>query len=382
MPGRFKDYIAMPKFNMYQSLHTTVIGPAARPLEIQIRTEEMHRMNEYGVAAHWRYKEGGGRRSVTTADFDQPAHLAARDARLAAGDRRPPRVHGVAQGRPVRDEVFVLHAQGRGQEPARGSTPLDFAYAIHTEVGNHCVGAKVNGAIVPLTYQLQMGDRVEILTQKNAKPSRDWLNIVKIAVGPLQDPRVLLQGHAQRRPGSAGATSWSCNEMRKDGLSRTPKAQRAERSPSSWATRTDDMLVAVGAGKFSASGRRQPPAQILVDRGTAEAGRASASRSSTGIDAADDHERPQAPKRMRRTHNKTASWSRASTTCYVRLSRCCNPRAGRRHHRLHHARPRRVRAPRATARMRRPDEPPRAHDRRQVTAAPRGREAVPGRPSA
>ncbi len=169
MPGRFKDYIAMPKFNMYQSLHTTVIGPAGRPLEVQIRTEEMHRQSEYGVAAHWRYKEKGGkggdaldqqlswlRQMVDWQDETQDSREFLKDLKV---DLAP-------------TEVFVFTPKGEVMSLRAGSTPVDFAYAIHTEVGNHCVGAKVNGAIVPLTYELQLGDRVEILTQKSASPSR------------------------------------------------------------------------------------------------------------------------------------------------------------------------------------------------------------------
>ena len=169
MPGRFKDYIAMPKFNMYQSLHTTVIGPAGRPLEVQIRTEDMHRQSEYGVAAHWRYKEKGGksgdaldqqlawlRQMVDWQDESQDSREFLKDLKV---DLAP-------------TEVFVFTPKGEVMSLRAGSTPVDFAYAIHTEVGNHCVGAKVNGAIVPLTYELQLGDRVDILTQKSARPLR------------------------------------------------------------------------------------------------------------------------------------------------------------------------------------------------------------------
>ena len=154
MPGRFKDYIAMPKFNMYQSLHTTVIGPAGRPLEVQIRTEEMHRQSEYGVAAHWRYKEKGGkggdaldqqlswlRQMVDWQDETQDSREFLKDLKV---DLAP-------------TEVFVFTPKGEVMSLRAGSTPVDFAYAIHTEVGNHCVGAKVNGAIVPLTYAAAAG---------------------------------------------------------------------------------------------------------------------------------------------------------------------------------------------------------------------------------
>ena len=176
MPGRFKDYIAMPKLNMYQSLHTTVIGPSGRPLEVQIRTEEMHRMSEYGVAAHWRYKEKG---SKADAAFDrQIAWLRQMvDWQEETKDSREFLSELKVDLAPT--EVFVFTPAGEVMSLRSGSTPVDFAYNVHSEVGNHCVGAKVNGAIVPLSYELQMGDRVEILTQKSATPSRDWIKMVK-----------------------------------------------------------------------------------------------------------------------------------------------------------------------------------------------------------
>jgi GTP pyrophosphokinase len=179
MPGRFKDYIAMPKFNMYQSLHTTVMGPTGRPLEVQIRTEEMHRNSEYGVAAHWRYKETGTSRPSSADNID--AQLAWLREMVDWQDETEDSREFLKSLKMDLDdtEVFVFTPKGEVRSLRAGSTPVDFAYAIHTEVGNHCVGAKVNGSIVPLTYQLKVGDRVEILTQKSATPSRDWLNMVK-----------------------------------------------------------------------------------------------------------------------------------------------------------------------------------------------------------
>jgi len=177
MPGRFKDYIAMPKINRYQSLHTTVIGPAGRPLEIQIRTKEMHQISEYGVAAHWQYKEN--RASITNAKIDEQLSWL-RQMLDWSDENTDPRefMESLRIGLNY-SEVFVFTPKGEVVRLRIKSTPIDFAYAIHTEVGNHCVGAKVNGVIVPLTYELQMGDRVEILTLKNSGPSRDWLNIVQ-----------------------------------------------------------------------------------------------------------------------------------------------------------------------------------------------------------
>ncbi len=180
LPGRFKDFIAMPKANMYQSLHTTVIGPEGRPLEIQIRTEEMHKLAEFGIAAHWIYK-----------DPDKYT-----GERVSAGDGKMPWLKHLLEWQQdmtdpkefmetlkvdlFEDEVFVFTPQGEVKSLAAGATPLDFAYAVHTDVGHRCVGAKVNGNIVPLHYKLRSGDIVEIQTAKQERgPSRDWLEQVK-----------------------------------------------------------------------------------------------------------------------------------------------------------------------------------------------------------
>lgn len=182
MPGRFKDYIAMPKYNMYQSLHTTVIGPAGHPLEIQIRTEEMHQQAEYGIAAHWLYKEAGNSSTAKTGSAqeldDQLGWL--KHILSWQDDMSDSQEYIESLKIDLFDaEVFVFTPKGEVMSLRSGSTLIDFAYAIHTEVGHHCVGAKVNGSVAPLSYELQMGDRVEILTQKNSNPSRDWINIVK-----------------------------------------------------------------------------------------------------------------------------------------------------------------------------------------------------------
>ena len=165
--GRFKDYIAMPKINLYQSLHTTVIGADGKPLEVQIRTEEMHRRAEAGIAAHWRYKEG------------EAGHLPAIDADALEED--PEEFLANLKLDLYQDEVFVLTPGGDIKELAAGSTPVDFAYGVHTEVGHRCVGSKVNGRLVPLSTRLESGDIVEVLTSNSpdAGPSRDWLSFVR-----------------------------------------------------------------------------------------------------------------------------------------------------------------------------------------------------------
>ncbi|GAC1524662.1 MAG: bifunctional (p)ppGpp synthetase/guanosine-3',5'-bis(diphosphate) 3'-pyrophosphohydrolase [Vulcanimicrobiaceae bacterium] len=174
IPGRFKDYIAMPKPNMYQSLHTTVVGPGGDPLEIQIRTLEMHRTSEYGIAAHWRYKEGGKNdafehkltwlRSLLEWQNDM------RDSRAFMENLKLDLFE---------NQVFIFSPKGDVYPLPSAATPLDFAYQVHTGVGNHCVGTKVNGKIVPLDYQLKNGDICEVLVNKSSRPSLDWLSIVR-----------------------------------------------------------------------------------------------------------------------------------------------------------------------------------------------------------
>src|SRR5579871_5873053 len=175
LPGRFKDYIAMPKPNMYQSLHTTVVGPSGDPLEIQIRTWDMHRTGEYGIAAHWRYKEGG------KADQFENKLSWLRALLEWQKDMRDSRVFMENLKLDLFDsQVFVFSPRGDVFSMPAGGTPLDFAYYVHTDVGNHCVGARVNGRIVPLDHALQNGDICEILVNKSSgHPSLDWLSIVK-----------------------------------------------------------------------------------------------------------------------------------------------------------------------------------------------------------
>jgi GTP diphosphokinase / guanosine-3',5'-bis(diphosphate) 3'-diphosphatase len=174
LPGRFKDFVAMPKANMYQALHTTVIGPEGKPLEIQIRTEEMHKLAEYGIAAHVAYKEGG------SGDPKREKMTWLRQLVEAEGEQDPTEFLESLKVDLFEDEVFVFTPKGEVKNLSAGSTPLDFAYAIHTDVGHRTVGSKVNGNIVPLHYQLKSGDIVEVLTAKqNRGPSRDWLKLVR-----------------------------------------------------------------------------------------------------------------------------------------------------------------------------------------------------------
>ncbi len=326
MPGRFKDYIAMPKYNMYQSLHTTVIGSAGRPLEVQIRTEEMHHTSEYGVAAHWRYKEKG-----TNADAAMDEQLAwlrqmidwqdeTRDSReflkSLKVDLAP-------------SEVFVFTPKGEVMSLRAGSTPVDFAYAIHTEVGNRCVGAKVNGSIVPLSYELQVGDRVEVLTQKSATPSRDWLNMVK-----TPSARSKIRSYfskASRSDDMQFGRDKLTREMRKHGIGiSSAQSMRAMKTVAEHLgyRDADDMLVQIGTGKESAQHVANRLLKILVDRGTKEAGEPGigASEISTG-------KLPpmltsvQRPKRHE-VHSSHGVVVKGVGDVLVRLSRCCNPVPG------------------------------------------------------
>ena len=180
IPGRFKEYIAMPKPNMYQSLHTTVIGPQGKTFEIQIRTFEMHRTAEYGIAAHWKYKEGDNNGETKEKNFESKL-VWLRD--MLEFQKETADAQEFIEGFKIdlfTDEIFLFTPKGVVIDLPNGATPIDFAYRIHTDIGNKCVGAKVNGKIVPLDYKLKTGEIVEVLTSNNAKgPNMDWLNIAK-----------------------------------------------------------------------------------------------------------------------------------------------------------------------------------------------------------
>lgn len=212
IPGRFKDYIAMPKFNLYQSLHTTVIGPTGKAIEIQIRTFDMHARAEFGIAAHWKYKQGGENQK-------SPEMLWLRQLHDWQKETEDPSEFLEALrfdlGSP---EVFVFTPKGNVIALPGGSTPVDFAYAVHTEVGNRCVGAKVNGRLVPLESPLANGDVVDVLTNKSdsASPSRDWLNFVK---SPRARSKIKAWFSKERRDEAIDAGRESiARQMRKAGL--------------------------------------------------------------------------------------------------------------------------------------------------------------------
>ena len=249
VPGRFKDYVAMPKFNMYQSLHTIVIGPSGNPLEIQIRSEEMHRTAEYGVAAHWRYKEG----TRGEDSFDERLAWLRQMLEWQTELKDPREFMEALKIDLFEEEVFVFSPKGDVISLKRGSTPIDFAYAIHTQVGNHCVGAKVNGSIVPLGYELQMGDRIEILTNKNSKPSRDWLNIVRTSSAKSKIRNFFSK--VTREDDLVRGRDELSKVMRKHGLGigskSAEKAIEAVAKEMNYA-HADDVLAGIGGGKISA----------------------------------------------------------------------------------------------------------------------------------
>ncbi len=245
--GRFKDYIAMPKFNLYQSIHTTVIGPDRKPLEVQIRTHEMHERAEFGIAAHWRYKE--------RVDADSLPWMA--DIRRLQDEYGEPEEFLTHLKLDLyQDEVFVLSPKGRVYSLPRGASPVDFAYSVHTEVGHRCTGAKVNGRLVALDSQLNSGDLVEILTSKapDAGPSRDWLKFVRSSRAKAK----IRQWFSKERREAAIADGKEAvfEALRKEGLglnaSRRDQALEAVAQELGHSS-TESLYVAVGEGGASAT---------------------------------------------------------------------------------------------------------------------------------
>jgi GTP diphosphokinase / guanosine-3',5'-bis(diphosphate) 3'-diphosphatase len=248
VPGRFKDYVAMPKSNGYQSLHTTVITHTGEPIEIQIRTQEMHRMAEFGVAAHWTYKEGG-----KDASFDQKLSWlrSLLEWQNEVGDAES--FLDTVKVDLFQDEVYVFTPKGEVLNLPADSTPVDFAYRIHTEVGHRCIGAKANGRMVPLDYPLKNGEIVEILTSKAPHgPSRDWLNFVKSASAK---ERIRKWFKSQRREENVGKgrdlLDKELHRMHRINLADLPDAKLLEISALHHYGAIDDFLAAIGYGDLS-----------------------------------------------------------------------------------------------------------------------------------
>jgi GTP pyrophosphokinase len=260
IPGRFKDYIAIPKPNMYQSLHTTVVGPAGERIEVQIRTREMHKIAEEGVAAHWAYKEqgrngkGGGELSKKDAEsFGWLRQLVEWQRELAD----PREFLETVKVDLFSDEVFVFTPKGAVKSLPRGATPVDFAYTIHSEIGEHCVGAKVNGKLVPLRYKLKNGDTIEILTSPHSHPSKDWLTFVKTSRAQARIRQYIRQ--TEHRRSIEIGRDIAEREFRRFGLTlnKLQKAGELDKVAAHFGYRiADDLLAGIGYGKVA-------PAQVL-----------------------------------------------------------------------------------------------------------------------
>jgi GTP pyrophosphokinase len=264
IPGRFKDFIALPKPNLYQSLHTTVIGPRSERMEVQIRTQEMHRIAEQGIAAHWKYKE-----RKPLGDDDNKAFAWLRQLMEWQRDLKDPTefIESVKIDL-FQDEVFVFTPKGDVKALPKGSTPIDLAYAIHSKVGEHCSGARVNGLIVPLRYALKNGDTVEILTSNNQKPSKDWLKFVVTSRAKTKI-RYFIRMEQRERSRVMGRDLLT-RELRK--LDSSLASAEREGLIDAAAERMhigtgEDLLVAVGYGKLTAE---QAAHAILPDRKAAE----------------------------------------------------------------------------------------------------------------
>jgi len=316
MPGRFKDYIAMPKANMYQSLHTTVIGPTGEPTEVQIRTWDMHRTSEYGIAAHWAYKEGS---VVPGGNFEDKMTLFREIIELQHEARDASEFVESLKMDFFSDLVFVFTPKGEVFELPAGSVPLDFAYRIHTEVGNRTIGAKVNGRIVPLDYKLKTGDIVEILTSKHSYgPSQDWVKIAQ-------------SSHARSK-----IKQWFKKEKREENVAKgrdslERELKRLGLEPSVWLADDklleaaqkftfndiDDMLSAIGFGGITA-------AQICTKltekmrREAEEANQIELTNEKKEVKVATQ-------RKNRPTHGVSV---KGVDNLLVRFARCCNPVPG------------------------------------------------------
>ncbi|MDW5595163.1 bifunctional (p)ppGpp synthetase/guanosine-3',5'-bis(diphosphate) 3'-pyrophosphohydrolase [Conexibacter stalactiti] len=317
LPGRFKDFVAMPKFNMYQSLHTTVIGPEGRPLEIQIRTREMHDMAEFGIAAHWIYKqdptsnEGDGKLKWLRRLLDWQQEMS-----------DPKEFMDTLKVDLFEDEVFVFTPKGEVKSLAAGATPLDFAYEVHTDVGHRCVGAKVNNKIVPLSYELRSGDIVEVLTSKRERgPSRDWLALVK-TTRARNKIKQWFKSESRKDTEHAGRELLQ-EHLKKQGL----PAQRIVGSPlladiirEMGFRKGDEFYIALGAAKVSPRTVVNKVMQRLKQGEAAE-----------GTPTAADDLLKTNPQRERRPTTSSTSFGISVDgigDVMLRLAKCCRPVPG------------------------------------------------------
>lgn len=254
VPGRFKDYIAMPKPNMYQSLHTTVIGPQGHRIEIQIRTHDMHRVAEEGIAAHWKYKESGSIPSVGDGSSSYNLHWVNELVENQAYLKNPDEFIQSVKGELFPEDVFVFTPRGDLIRLSYGSTPIDFGYAIHTDVGHHTTGARVNGLLVPLSTKLENGDTVEIQTSKNQVPSRDWLVYVRSSKAK-QRIRSFLKSEEHARSLAIGMEILT-KDLRKVKMSlkKLEKSGKIAEVASGMGLKSEgDLYAQIGYGKVSSS---------------------------------------------------------------------------------------------------------------------------------
>ena len=321
LPGRFKDMVAMPKFNMYQALHTTVIGPEGRPLEIQIRTRDMHETAEYGVAAHWRYKEGTrGAIDKTSARLQWLKWL----LDWQTDEEDPTEFTDQLRGELIEDEVFVFTPKGEVKSLAAGATPLDFAYEIHTDVGHRCVGSRVNGKIVPLHYELQSGDIVEILTSKRERgPSRDWLALVKTT-------RARNKIKAWFKAESRDDSEHTGRELLQEHLNKAGlPAQKLTGSPlladvirELGFKKADDFYIALGGAKIS------PKVVVNKVLQRLKQGEAGVEEPSPGEDLLMDRRKAPALRRPDGNAAKFGIRVEGVSDVPLRLAKCCRPVSG------------------------------------------------------
>jgi GTP diphosphokinase / guanosine-3',5'-bis(diphosphate) 3'-diphosphatase len=260
VPGRIKDFIAIPRPNLYQSLHTSVVGPQGKHFEIQIRTEEMHRIAEEGIAAHWKYKEG--KRGVQD---DQRVAWLRQLVEWQQDMRDPGEFMSTLKVDLYPEEVYCFTPKGRVIVLPSGSCPIDFAYAVHSEVGNTCIGAKVNGRIVPLRYVLRNGDIVDVLTQSGHEPSKDWLAVVKTSRARNKIKHIINENERERA--IEIGQKYLEKEARRLGvqLSRIQKADLERVAGEYGLSKTEDLYASLGYGKFSARQvlQKSAPEQVL-----------------------------------------------------------------------------------------------------------------------
>lgn len=314
LPYRFKDYIAMPKPNNYQSLHTTVIGTRGQPVEIQIRTWDMHHIAEYGVAAHWRYKEG--RASQKATGFDEKMGWL-RNLLEWQDTNNPQEFVNALKLDAFSDEVFVFTPRGDVIDLPQGAIPIDFAYRIHTDVGHRCVGAKVNGKIVPLDYALKNGDIVEVITSKTGKPSLDWLKIVGSSESRSKIRNWFKKENREENieKGSA-ALEKECKRLGHDWKLVSHSGRIAKVAKQMNAGTEDDLLAAVGYGGFAVNTVLIKLLELHKE-----------------LDRVDDEQNEKSlieklKPRKASGHNHSGVLVKGESGLLVRLSKCCSPVPG------------------------------------------------------